>query len=55
MTPEVRERCSAMSRWREENKRPYASLNADPEVMRHFPTLSPHQSDEMVDLMPACG
>ena len=41
-----------MRGWREEDKLPYALLNADPEVMRHFPsTLSQQQSDEMVDHM----
>ncbi|MCE9622035.1 MAG: GNAT family N-acetyltransferase [Actinomycetia bacterium] len=36
--------------WRESDRAPYASLNADTEVMRHFPsTLTNEQSDEMVD------
>jgi RimJ/RimL family protein N-acetyltransferase len=40
--------------WRETDKQPYALLNADPEVMRHFPSqLSREQSDEMVDRMAA--
>ncbi|MFZ9627971.1 MAG: GNAT family N-acetyltransferase [Ilumatobacteraceae bacterium] len=38
--------------WRDTDRAPFASLNADPEVMRHFPsTLTPVQSDEMVDRM----
>ncbi|MBI4882837.1 MAG: GNAT family N-acetyltransferase [Actinobacteria bacterium] len=40
--------------WRESDKVPYAALNADPEVMKHFPSLlSQQQSDEMVDRMAA--
>ncbi len=32
------------------DRAPYAALNADPEVMAHFPsTLTPYQSNEMVD------
>lgn len=38
--------------WRDTDKPAYARLNADPEVMRHFPsTLTAEQSDEMVDRM----
>ncbi|MCB0999304.1 MAG: GNAT family N-acetyltransferase [Ilumatobacteraceae bacterium] len=40
--------------WREDDKPVYAELNADPEVMAHFPaTLTATQSDEMVDRMAA--
>ncbi len=40
--------------WRDEDRAPYARLNADPEVMEHFPsTLTPEQSDAMVDHMAA--
>jgi RimJ/RimL family protein N-acetyltransferase len=36
--------------WRDADRAPYAALNGDPEVMRHFPSmLTPQQSDEMVD------
>ena len=36
--------------WRESDLEPFARLNADPEVMRHFPALlSREQSDAMVD------
>lgn len=35
--------------WREEDLEPFAALNADPEVMRHFPaTLTREQSDAFV-------
>lgn len=40
--------------WRDSDRQPYAELNADPEVMRHFPsTLTPQQSSEMIDRMMA--
>ncbi len=36
--------------WRDEDLAPFAALNADPEVMRHFPsTLSRSESDAMVE------
>ncbi len=36
--------------WRDSDRAPYAALNGDPEVMRHYPfLLTPQQSDEMVD------
>lgn len=39
-----------MRRWREADRRPFAELNADPEVMEHFPApLTREQSDAMVD------
>ncbi|HEX2313548.1 MAG TPA: GNAT family N-acetyltransferase [Thermomonospora sp.] len=39
-----------MRRWRESDRAPFAALNADPEVMRHFPsTLSRTESDALVD------
>ncbi|HEY7627414.1 MAG TPA: GNAT family N-acetyltransferase [Ilumatobacteraceae bacterium] len=49
-TPSVTTARLLMREWREGDRRPYADLNADPEVMRHFPaTLTTQQSDEMVD------
>lgn len=39
-----------LRRWREADRRPFAELNADPEVMEHFPApLTREQSDAMVD------
>lgn len=36
--------------WREADKAPFAALNADPEVMRHFPMpLTREESDTLVD------
>ncbi len=36
--------------WRDADREPFAALNADPEVMRHFPaTLSRAESDRLVD------
>ncbi|WP_252374843.1 MULTISPECIES: GNAT family N-acetyltransferase [unclassified Nonomuraea] len=38
-----------MRRWRESDHAPFAAMNADPEVMEHFPaTLTREQSDTMV-------
>ena len=40
--------------WRDADRAPFAALNGDIEVMRHFPApLTPAQSDEMVDRMMA--
>src|SRR4051794_26778761 len=39
-----------MREWRESDREPFAELNADPEVMRHFPEpLSREQSDAFAD------
>ncbi|MFB9676390.1 GNAT family N-acetyltransferase [Streptosporangium vulgare] len=39
-----------MRRWRDDDREPFAALNADPEVMEHFPApLTRPQSDTMVD------
>ncbi|MEO8266404.1 MAG: GNAT family N-acetyltransferase [Ilumatobacteraceae bacterium] len=43
-----------MREWRDRDRAPYAALNGDPDVMRHFPsTLTAQQSDEMIDRMTA--
>lgn len=39
-----------MRRWRDSDREPFAAMNADPEVMRHFPHLQPREeSDASVD------
>lgn len=50
MTQVIRTKRLLLREWRESDKLPYAALNADREVMEHFPsTLTTLQSDEMVD------
>lgn len=50
MTPEIATERLLLRGWRESDKAPYASLNADVDVMRHFPsTLTREQSDSMAD------
>ncbi len=54
MTPEIRTDRLMLRGWRAADKEPYALLNADSQVMRHFPaTLTRDQSDQMVDRMVA--
>src|SRR5262249_19563830 len=39
-----------MRRWRDADRRPFAAMNADPEVMRYFPAaLDRTASDEYID------
>ncbi|MEV0229180.1 GNAT family N-acetyltransferase [Nonomuraea sp. NPDC050786] len=39
-----------MRRWRDEDREPFAAMNADPEVMEHFPALLTRaESDHFVD------
>ncbi len=39
-----------MRRWREDDREPFAAMNADPEVMRYFPApLDRAASDALVD------
>lgn len=43
-----------LRRWRDSDRGPFAALNADPEVMEHFPApLSRAESDAMVDVIEA--
>jgi Acetyltransferase (GNAT) domain len=43
-----------LRRWRADDRRPFAALNADPAVMRHFPArLSRADSNAMVDRIDA--
>jgi RimJ/RimL family protein N-acetyltransferase len=54
ITPHVETARLLMREWRDGDRAPYAALNGDPEVMRHFPSmLTPKQSDEMIDRMMA--
>ncbi len=44
----------ALRRWRPDDRRPFAELNADPEVMRHFPgMLTRRESDALADRIEA--
>lgn len=53
-TPRLTTERLLMREWRDSDRAQYAALNADPDVMRHFPSmLTPEQSDEMVDRMTA--
>lgn len=48
--PELRTSRLHLRRWRQEDREPFARLNADPVVMEHFPApLSREESDEFVD------
>jgi len=54
MSPQIRTARLLLREWRENDKVPYGLLNADTDVMEHFPSvLTPLQSDEMVDRMAA--
>ena len=51
---ELRTRRLVLRRWRDEDREPFAALNADPLVMEHFPApLSRAESDDMVDRIEA--
>lgn len=53
-TPRLETARLIMREWRETDREPYAALNADAEVMRHFPSpLTAQQSGEMIDRMTA--
>lgn len=50
MTDELRTERLILRAWRPGDRAPFATLNADPVVMEHFPsTLNAEQSDAMVD------
>jgi RimJ/RimL family protein N-acetyltransferase len=43
-----------LRRWRYSDREPFAAMNADPEVMEHFPaTLAPDESDAAIDRIEA--
>ncbi|MFT5442550.1 MAG: RimJ/RimL family protein N-acetyltransferase [Myxococcota bacterium] len=49
MIPELRTKRLVLRDWRNEDLAPFAALNADPEVMEHFPSrLNRAESDAMV-------
>ena len=55
MTPHLKTSRLLMREWRDSDRAPYAEMNGDPEVMRHFPScLTPQQSDEMIERMSRC-
>ena len=48
--PELRTGRTVLRQWRDEDREPFADLNADPEVMEHFPkALTRTESDAFVD------
>lgn len=50
MTAELATDRLLLRRWRQEDREPFAALNADPEVMRYFPKrLTTAESDELAD------
>ena len=51
---EMRTARLVMRRWRDEDRAPFAALNADPAVMQHFPApLTREQSDAFIDRLEA--
>lgn len=54
MPDELRTERLLLRRWREDDRAPFAALNADPVVMEHFPAvLTCDQSDAFVDRIKA--
>lgn len=52
--PELRTRRLLLRRWRATDREPFAAVNADRDVMEHFPTLlTREQSDAMIDRIEA--
>ena len=52
--PQLRTPRLLLRRWRDSDREPFAALNADPEVMAHFPEpLTRERSDHMIDVIEA--
>lgn len=52
--PQLRTPRLLLRRWRDSDREPFAALNADPDVMAHFPKpLTSERSDHMIDLIEA--
>jgi RimJ/RimL family protein N-acetyltransferase len=53
-TQQLRTDRLVLRRWRDEDRAPFAAMNADPEVMEHFPaTLTSDESDALIDRIAA--
>ncbi|MGH3379767.1 MAG: GNAT family N-acetyltransferase [Actinoallomurus sp.] len=53
-TPILKTERLVLRRWRHNDREPFAAMNADPEVMEHFPaTLTPDESDASIDRIEA--
>ena len=53
---EVKTERLLLRRWRLSDREPFAALNADPRVMKHFrSTLSRQESDALVERIEATG
>jgi ribosomal-protein-alanine N-acetyltransferase len=53
-TPTIRTERLVLRRWLQRDRGPFAAMNADPEVMAHFPApLSREKSDALVDRIEA--
>jgi RimJ/RimL family protein N-acetyltransferase len=53
--PQLRTERLLLRRWREGDREPFAAINADREVMEHFPaTLSQERSDALIERFERC-
>jgi RimJ/RimL family protein N-acetyltransferase len=53
-TPLLKTERLVLRRWRNGDREPFAAMNADSEVMEHFPApLTPHESDVLIDRIEA--
>jgi ribosomal-protein-alanine N-acetyltransferase len=53
-TQQLRTDRLVLRRWRDGDRAPFAAMNADPEVMEHFPAaLTPDESDRFIDRIEA--